>query len=177
MVKTNYDLRPLREAAQQIRSSIMPKSITPEIVGGLMADMIEAFSDLIETTLGCGILPFDGILESETDMACCLEGVYYCRWDGIMREVVPQSEDDPAAIVVVGTPKSYNHFVGTKAKHASERVLFRLGNRLYRYDATEGDLVELTTGGGGSGDGCSCTAIPIVDIDRVIENAGVTVAP
>ena len=120
-----------------------------------------------------GILSFVGILEHATDLIRSgLDGVYYCSWDGVFRQITPNEEDPTIVGRVVAVPE-YNRMDGDRAVHASEQKLFRLGNRLYGYDAGSNMLRVLgyEGDGGGSGSGDGAPAITTDEIDSLIDRA------
>lgn len=120
-----------------------------------------------------GILSFVGILEHATDLIRSgLDGVYYCSWDGVFRQITPNEEDPTIVGRIVAVPE-YNLMDGDRAVHASEQKLFRLGNRLYGYDAGSNMLRVLgyEGDGGGSGSGDGAPAITTDEIDSLIDRA------
>lgn len=124
-------------------------------------------------TSAVGILPFDGIIDAVTDLSRPgLNGIYFCCWDSLMRELRPD-EENQSRIGYIGIPAEYNTMSGTTAVHASVRHLFRYDNRLYGYDMGSNALCVLgyegETGGGNGDSECQCTSITNTEIDRLID--------
>ena len=146
----------------------------------LKTQVTQLTSQLSSLKNDTGILPFDGELEYITDLVDpkYRGGIWYCQWDGIMREISAEEGDN-----VVGPASGYNRMSGTRPKHASDTRIFRCGNRLYAYDTTLSQLRQFAFIGdnGSSEDGtlppsgdCACTTITIAEIDGLIEHTGIS---
>ena len=141
-----------------------------------LAQVEDAIRDLtarlVQLRTDIGILRFDGILYDMTDVVRPgLDGVYYGAWNGVFVRITPRT-DDPSIVDTVVALEEYNLMSGGTAVHASEDILFRMGNRLYRYDAESNTLIALDNAGdGGTGCGTSCCApISNGEIDNLIDS-------
>lgn len=79
-MKQDWKPEELRATAAEIRGAVMPKSITPEMVGGMLAGLTEAVAEVVETL---GEIPREHVrvrvntLDSEGLTACSTDATVY----------------------------------------------------------------------------------------------------
>ncbi len=129
----------LRATAEEIRGAVMPKSITPEMVGGTLTGIIDTMESLSAHRREAGIYPFDGVC-ADVDM---LDAMYEGQvlWDKSRSCFMECADLDENAWTNAGEDYCMQgHY--SSAIPRTDR-LYRAGGALYRVGGSEDSGFEL----------------------------------
>ena len=129
----------LRATAEEIRGAVMPKSITPEMVGGTLTGIIDTMESLSAHRREAGIYPFDGVC-ADVDM---LDAEYEGQvlWDKSRSCFMECADLDENAWTNAGEDYCMQGHYGSAIPRTDR--LYRAGGALYCVGGSEDSGFEL----------------------------------